>query len=381
MNEVFITELAKYLPNSPVTNDGIEQKLGLIGNRSSRVKSIILKQNKIKTRYYAVDESREITHTNAQLTARAVESLFDGTGGYVPDDIKLLCCGTSSPDQLMPSHASMVHGELSNAPVMEVMSASGVCCTSTTALKYGYLAVLSGNATSAICTGSELFSPLLMAKNYEAEYEKMEELEKNPMIAFEKDFLRFMLSDGAGACLLSNTPARDGISLKIEWIESVSYANELKACMYQGADRNDEGNLVSWKVLSENEWLEKSVFAIKQDARYLGKHGVIKAVEHIIQSLSKNNMTSNDIDFLLPHISSMYFYEQLKNGLNEAGMPFSDEKWFVNLCEVGNVGAASIYLMLEQLFRSGRLKPGQKILIFNPESGRFSYSNVLLTVV
>jgi 3-oxoacyl-[acyl-carrier-protein] synthase-3 len=183
--------------------------------------------------------------------------------------------------------------------------------------------------------------------------------------------------------LLSNTPNKNGLSLKIEWIESVSYANELKACMYQGAERNDEGDLISWKMLSENEWLGKSIFAIRQDARYLGKHGVVKAVKHIINSLSKNNMTSDDVNFFLPHISSMYFYEQLKSGLIEAGSPFSEEKWFVNLCEVGNVGAASIYLMLEQLFHSGRLKSGQKIFLFNPEteSGRFSYSNVLLTVV
>ncbi|MDR1583778.1 MAG: beta-ketoacyl-ACP synthase III [Prevotellaceae bacterium] len=381
MEKVFITKLAKFLPNNPVNSEEMEKKLGLIGNKSSRVKSIILRQNRIKTRYYAINEAGEVTHTNARLTALAVAGLFEGAGEYLPDDIRLLCCGTSSPDQMMPSHASMVHGELPDAPVMEVMSASGVCCTSTAALKYGYLSVLSGNTPNAICTGSELLSPLLMAKNFEIEYEKMEELEKNPLIAFEKDFLRFMLSDGAGACLLSNTPNKDGISLRIEWIDSVSYANELKSCMYQGAERNDDGDLISWKILSGNEWLEKSIFAIKQDTRYLGKHGVIKAVEHIMNSLSKNNLTSNDIDFLLPHISSMYFYDQLKKGLSEAGMPFSDEKWFVNLCEVGNIGAASIYLMLEQLFHSGRLKPGQKILLFNPESGRFSYSNVLLTVV
>jgi 3-oxoacyl-[acyl-carrier-protein] synthase-3 len=381
MKEVFIVKPAKYLPNDPVNNDGIEQKLGLIGNKSSRVKSIILRQNKIQTRYYAVNESGEITHTNAQLTACAIMQLFDETVKYHLNDIKLLCCGTSSPDQMMPSHASMVHGELENAPVMEIMSAHGVCCTSTTALKYGYLSVLSGNTPNAVCTGSELLSPLLMASNFEAEYEKLEELEKNPMIAFEKDFLRFMLSDGAGACLLSDTPNENGISLKIEWIESVSYANELKSCMYQGAERDDAGDLISWKILPGAEWLSKSVFAIKQDARYLGKHGVVKAIEHIIKSLAKNNISSSRIDYILPHISSMYFFEQLKEGLNKSGSPFSDEKWFINLPETGNVGSASIYLMLEQLFASGVLKRGQKLFLFNPESGRFTYTTVLLTVV
>ena len=380
MRNVFIVELAKFLPNSPVTNDEMESKLGLIGNKTSRVKSLILKQNKIKTRYYVINEDGNITHTNAQLTARAIEKLFK-TEDYVLSDIQLLCCGTSSPDQMMPSHASMVHGELLHAPVMEIMSANGVCCTSTAALKYGYMSILSGCTSNAICTGSELLSPLLTAKNFEAEYEKMGEIKKTPMIAFEKDFLRFMLSDGAGACLLSDTPNKNRLSLKIEWIESVSYANELKSCMYQGAERNKEGDLISWKLLGVNDWLNTSIFSIKQDTRLLGKHCIVKAVEQIVQSLVKHHITSKEIDYILPHVSSMYFYDQIKTGLAEAGSPFTDEKWFLNLPDVGNVGSASIYLMLEQLFYSGRLKPGQKILICNPESGRFTFSTIFLTVV
>ena len=380
VKEVFINKVAKSLPNDPVSNDEIEKRLGLIGDKPSRVKSIILRQNKIKTRYYAVDESGRFTHTNAQLTANAIQGLFE-TNEYSLNNIQLLCCGTSSPDQLLPSHASMVHGELPGAPTMEIMSASGVCCCSSAALKYGYMSILSGSTSNAICTGSELLAPILSAKNFNAEYEKLEELEQKPIIAFEKDFLRFMLSDGAGACLMSDVPNKKGISLKIEWIESISYANEIKTCMYQGAEKDDNGDLISWKVLESKEWLDKSIFSIKQDVRVLDAHVIRKSVEHIVNSLAKHRVKSTDIDFILPHVSSMYFYDRLKNGLAEAGSPFSDEKWFLNLMEVGNVGSASIYLMLEQIFNSGNLKPGQKLFVFNPESGRFSYSVALLTVV
>jgi 3-oxoacyl-[acyl-carrier-protein] synthase-3 len=377
--EVFIVKVATYLPNDPVDSDTMEKRLGLIGNKPSRVKSIILRQNKINTRYYAIDESGNITHTNAQLTAGAIDKLF--TVESTLHDVELLSCGTSSPDQLLPSHASIVHGELNGAPTLEIMSCSGLCGTSTMALKYGYTAVKSGCVEKAVCTGSELFSPLLLAKNFEIEYEKLKEVEENPLIAFEKDFLRFMLSDGAGACLLSNTPAKTGLSLKIEWMESISYANELKTCMYQGAEKDKDGNLISWKLLSEQEWLGKSIFSIKQDSRYLGKNVFIKAVEIIKKSLDKHNIKSADIDFFLPHISSMYFYEQFKSDLASAGYPFSDEKWFINLPKVGNVGSASVYLMLDELINSGKLKKNQKILIINPESGRFYFSTVLLTVV
>ncbi len=379
LNEVFIIKVAKYLPNSPVDNNTMEKRLGLIGEKTSRVKEIILRQNQIKTRYYAVDEQGKITHTNAQLTALAVNQLF--TGDCSIKDVEVLCCGTTSPDQLQPSHASMVHGELSGAPTMEIMSGGGLCGSSTMALKYGYTSIKAGNAKKAVCTGSELLSAFLLAKNFKVEYEKLQEVSKNPLIAFEKDFLRFMLSDGAGACLLSNTPNKDGISLKIEWIESVSYANELETCMYQGAEKDKEGKLTGWALYEEQDWLDKSLFAIKQDVKLLGKHVVAKGVDNITGALKKHNLTSEEIDFFLPHISSMYFREHFKTSLANAGFPFSDEKWFMNLTEVGNVGSASMYLMLEQILHSNTLKPGQKLLLFNPESGRFSYSTLLLTVV
>ncbi len=60
-------------------------------------------------------------------------------------------------------------------------------------------------------------------------------------------------------------------------------------------------------------------------------------------------------------------------------IPF--EKWFTNLAYKGNTGSASIYVIMEELFQSGQLKSGQKLLCFIPESGRFSVAYVLLTVV
>ena len=66
--------------------------------------------------------------------------------------------------------------------------------------------------------------------------------------------------------------------------------------------------------------------------------------------------------------------------LDNNNMHIPQEKWFTNLSSVGNVGAGSIYLMLEELFNSGKLQKGQKIFITVPESARFSYMYGLLTV-
>jgi len=82
----------------------------------------------------------------------------------------------------------------------------------------------------------------------------------------------------------------------------------------------------------------------------------------------------------LAHISSGYFKDGLKEEFAKKGMDFPAEKWFYNLSEVGNIGAGSIFVALEELMNSGKLKKGEKVLLCVPESGRFAYSCALLTV-
>ena len=72
---VYITRLAKFLPNEPIANEEIEDILGKINGKASRAKSIILRSNQIKTRYYAIDRQGNSTHTNAQLAKEAILNL------------------------------------------------------------------------------------------------------------------------------------------------------------------------------------------------------------------------------------------------------------------------------------------------------------------
>ena len=104
-NDVFINRLSPYLPNNPVSNDEMEDYLGLIEGKISRVRRIVLKQNGINTRYYALNKKQEITHTNAELAANAINGLF--TSEDEMNSVKLLTTATSIPDQVLPSHASM----------------------------------------------------------------------------------------------------------------------------------------------------------------------------------------------------------------------------------------------------------------------------------
>ncbi|HET97492.1 MAG TPA: StlD/DarB family beta-ketosynthase [Desulfurivibrio alkaliphilus] len=378
---VYINRIAAYLPGEPVDNDRMESVLGMIGGRPSRARAIVLRSNGIKTRHYAIDPATgEASMNNAQLTAAAIRRL-EGAG-FTPDRIRCLACGTSSPDQLLPGHAVMVHGELGN-PTCEVASPSGICISGIIALKYGYMAVLAGLHHNAVVTGSETASSSMTAKNFSAENEaRVEELESSPVIAFEKDFLRWMLSDGAGAMLLEPQPNTEGRSLRIEWIEQFSYAHELPVCMYAGGDKDSRGRFVGWHEYPGEEVMKESLFSLKQDVKLLNDKVVHMTVERgMSDTLARHPLRPEEIDWFLPHYSSGFFRDKVYEGLRKVGMEIPFERWFTNLPSVGNVGSASVYLMLEELFNGNRLRRGQKILCYVPESGRFSTAFMLLTVV
>jgi len=378
---VFITATASCLPNAPVGNDAIEDVLGRIGGRPSRARRIVLRNNGIEQRHYAIDPaSGEPTHSNAQLTAEAIRGLT--RRGFTPDAIECLATGTSLPDQLMPNHGVMVHGELGN-PACEVVSTAGICLAGLTALKYAWLSVLSGNSRNAVATGSDLPSAVMRADTFEAENEaRVRALETHPEIAFDKDFLRWMLSDGAGAFLLETAPRAEGPSLRIDWIELSSQAHALPACMYAGGERSSDGRLTGWARHTPQQWAEQSIFAIKQDVRLLNDHVVAATLETPLRGLMrKRALKAEDIDWFLPHMSSHYFRQPIADCLTRLGLPIPFERWFTNLTTRGNTGAASIYIMIDELRHSGLLRTGQRLLCFVPESGRFSSGFMHLTVV
>ena len=375
--KAYITRSAVCLPNAPVENDDIESVLGMIAGKPSRARRIVLRNNGIRQRYYAIDPNTgQATHTNARLTAEAVRGL------QVAGEIDCLVTGTTMPDQLMPNHGVMVHGEL-GIPACEVVSTAGVCVAGITALKYAYLAILAGQAKNAVATGSEQASAVLHARNFEAESEhRIAELENNPEIAFEKDFLRWMLSDGAGAFLVQDQPASNGLSLRIDWIEILSQAGNMEVCMYAGGEKQSDGSLKGWKEFPADEWSKRSVFSVKQDVRLLNESVVYQTIGKPLEKIMlTRGLTPANVDWFLPHMSSEYFRKPIAECMASVGFPVAQEKWFTNLHTKGNTGSAAIYIMVDELFKSGKLKDGERLLCFIPESGRFTGSLMYLTVV
>jgi len=126
---------------------------------------------------------------------------------------------------------------------------------------------------------------------------------------------------------------------------------------------------------------KQSIFSIKQDTKLLGKKIVHLGFDKLSEICKKHNFDASTVDHFLPHLSSFYFEDKIDEVLRSNDIIIPKEKWFTNLATKGNVGSGSIYLMVDELFNSGKLKKGETILLAVPESSRFSYVFCLLTAV
>jgi 3-oxoacyl-[acyl-carrier-protein] synthase III len=380
---VYINDMAISMPNAPVSNDDIERVLGRVDDLASRCRRLVLKTNGIKSRYYAVDgRTGELTHTNAQLAAEAVRRL-NPYADFRIEEIQCLCCGTASPDLLFPGHALMVQGEL-GLPACEAVTAAGICISGMIAFKFAYMNIAMGMSENAVAVGSELSSSFMRSKFFVSPNGNGNGggPAKRTALPFDTDFLRWMLSDGAGAAFLSGRPNPDRISLRVDWIDHVAYAGEIDACMYAGGSKQEDGRIVGWRGACDlDPGGFRKTMAVKQDIRLLDEQIIATMQRALSASIAKHGLTAADIDWFLPHYSSDYFREKVYRGLQEIDFEIDYGRWFTNIETMGNTGSASIYIILAELMHAGRLRAGDTLLCFIPESGRFSHCFMHLTAV
>jgi 3-oxoacyl-[acyl-carrier-protein] synthase III len=370
---IYINSVSKYLPGDPVDNASMEEYIGAIHGKPSRVRNRILRQNRIETRYYAIDREQNTLVSNAAMAANAVRGAL-GRASLDLEQIDFLAATTAQGDFPLPGFASMVHGELKSPPC-EIATLHGICASGVMALKSGMMQIMHGDKHHAVVCASELPSRLFKSTRFEAQ----NSVDKDGL-SFDAEFLRWMLSDGAGAAVLSAAPNRTGLSLRIEWIDLLSYAGQYEPCMYVGPQKNG-GRLKSWlDYASYEDAANHGAINLRQDIRMLDD-----VVRHAVQGLLKiakiRNLDPASVDWLAVHYSSHAFRDQSRDLAASLGFDIPLDRWFSNLGVTGNVGSASTFLLIEELLYSGKLKAGDKILCVVPESGRFLFGYMLLTAV
>lgn len=334
----------------------------------------MLQQNRIETRHYALDMHGTPQHSSASMAAHAVRHAIAGSELSLRD-LTFLASSCTLGDQLVPGLASAVHAEL-GIPNLELANLQSVCASALMACKTAMLNVASGEHRAAAVTGSEFASRYFQPMHYE----HTDEFLARGRIGFDADFLRFTLSDGAGAAILEPQPNQHGLSLRMRWIHLRSFADRFDPCMTAGYARDETDTAHYWSQMPMAEAAARGMFVLRQDFALMRRMLPVW-VGHYMSLIDEGRIVPSAIDHVVSHYSSHGLREEVIALLKAAGGMIDEEKWFSNLASKGNTGAASIFILLEELFRSGRVKPGEKILCHVPESGRAMNGFMLLEAV
>lgn len=342
--EAYITGTGAYLPGDPIGNDELAARPGGDGPRAARARARALAANGIRTRHYATDDKGQTIQLNEQLAAEAIRRAL-ADRGLPPAAVGMLATGTTAGDVLVPGFAAMVHGRLGGGPA-EVLSASGVCASSMAALRAAVAAVRLGEHRVAVAAGSELASRSLQAGGD----------------APDTAFLRWTLSDGAGAVVIEPAPRPDGPSLRVDWIRLSSHAHAHPACMSAGlaADRvprpgatwldrhgpATDGDSAAGDGAAGDRRPEPAVPPLRQDMAALPALVDLGVAEY--GRLTRAGLIDPATEHVLVHYSAAHFRATLLERLRQAGHEPDESRWFSNLDTAGNTGAASILVALDE---------------------------------
>lgn len=363
----YLTGFGRYLPGDPVDNDGIAARLGGDDAVTERIRRRVLEANGIRQRHYALDEQGEPTELNEELAVKALRAALDDRG-IAASDLRMLACATTMGDVLVPGFASMVHARLGGGP-MQLLTASGVCASSLAALDAAASKIRLGDHPRAAVVGSELASRSLRQRRFDGIRAGM-----------DSHFLRWMLSDGAGAVVLEFQPHPTRPSLRLDWVRHVSLAHEHDVCMRAGMDGPEPVVGGTWQDVDLADAAASGMFVIRQDVSMLDElaDAGLKQFEELVDI---GLVDVSHLDHVICHYSTNVFRDLAFDGLRRRIPTLDTDRWYSNLETRGNTGSASIFIALEEAWRSGRFAPGETVLLAVPESGRFSFAFAHLTVV
>ena len=375
LRTAYITGAGAFLPGAPVGNDAMEPYLGQVHGRASSLGRRALRWNGIETRHYALSPDGSHQHSGASMCAAAIRAAAESAGEGL-GALDLLATATTQGDLLVPGHGVQVQAELGVGP-LEVASFQSVCASALMAAKTAWLNIRAGEADNAVAAASEFSSRWFRPEFYDGS----DLIDAKGRLPMQADFLRWTLSDGAGAVWMQAAPSRDHVSLRVDWIDMVSLAHQYDSCMWAGAAPGQAHDLSrSWSAAGPRAAFQAGAIALMQDFTLLKT--IIRAwIGEYLKKVDSGRIVPDQVDRLLLHYSARSLREEIIGLLESTGGMIDEERWFNNLKTRGNTGSASIWIMLEELFARGDIAAGERILCIVPESGRAMVGFMHLTAI
>ena len=309
-----------YLPENIVTNADLEKKVDTSDEW-------IFSRTGIRERRVATENQ-----LTSDLAVEAALIAIDSAGLNVKD-IDLLIIATTTPDLVFPSTACLVQERLGiqNCPAFDIQA---VCAGFVYALDVADKFIKTGSATRALVIGAETFSRII------------DWSDRNTCVLF---------GDGAGAVILEKSE-QPGI------VSTVLHADGRFAdllCVPAGVSK-DYSKVLHGQAYTTMQGSEVFKVAVK------------KLGESIDELIDMNNLSYDDIDWMVPHQANIRIINAMAKKLN-----LSRDKVIVTIDKHGNTSAASIPLALDVGIRDGRIKRGQKLII-EGFGGGFAWGGALI---
>lgn len=264
-----------------------------------------------------VSEGESTAMLGAKAARQAIES-----AGLEPGDIDLIILATVTPDGLAPTTASYMQGilEIDNAITFDLVAG---CTGFVYALSVADSMIKSGIAKNALIVGSEVFSKCL---NYE---------DRGSCILF---------GDGAGAMVItSESESRiEDIYLNGSFDKNLSIVIDAQQPIQSFPPTR----------------LEKGPDLLRLDGKEVYKFAVPALEECVRVILERNNLTGDDIAYIVPHQANKRIVVSAAKSLK-----ISQDKFFMNIQKYGNTSSASIPIALDEMNREGLLKKGDRIIL------------------
>jgi 3-oxoacyl-[acyl-carrier-protein] synthase-3 len=271
----------------------------------------------IKQRHKAAAEE----YTSMFGTRAAKQALE--RSGVAPEEIDIIICATTTPDQIMPSTGVLIQAQIGavNAAGMDVFAAcSGFI--------YGMTMVESmirtGRIRYALVIGAEVLTKYV------------DYTDRSTCVIF---------GDGAGAAVLGPVPEGEGILATK--IRSDGRYEEQLYCPAGGT-----------KMGTSYETIDQGMHFFKMKGNELFKVAVRSMSDISAEMIAAAGLTLDDIDVVIPHQANQRITDAVAERL---GVP--SEKVISNIAMHGNTSAASIPIAMDECIQSGRIKKGSTVLL------------------
>lgn len=317
-----ITGVQGYVPEKVMTNHDLEK---IIDTSDEWITT----RTGIKQRHVLADGE-----ATSDIGVRAVEELLKKKN-IDPKEIDLLICGTVTPDYPFPSTANIISDKLgmTNAWSFDVNAAcSGFIYSLATAAQF----IETGKYKKVIVVGADKMTSI---------------------IDYEDRATCVIFGDGGGAVLLE--PNEDGFGV----IDSVlkSDGQGRKYLLQPGG-----GSLNP----PTHETVDKRMHYVHQEGKAVFKFAVTNMAEVSAEIMNRNNLTPEDVDWLVPHQANLRIIDATANRM---GLP--SEKVMVNIQKYGNTTAGTLPLCLWDW--ENQLKKGDN-LVLSAFGGGFTWGAIYL---